>query len=227
MISSLKWLWHAIAHGLQAWQLWVWFAPAGLASAITGILARHADVPLYLVWIYIVATFTLATIAVAAIYHALLRRDEWIFQTDAKDKLDYVQPTFGIDVHWSEAGVPEYIEKMNVGLVVRNLSRNTLEYKVLSFHCLLEGRGQNTDRYVDRVMRVIGQSMGSSHPDAIRLGDLRKLDVKGTVEFEMIYGAPGELKYSIKRKQEFDVVVHPQGSVKPQINVGVAVRDRV
>jgi hypothetical protein len=92
--------------------------------------------------------------------------------------------------------VPEFIEAMNIGVLLSNRSLQTIYFKVLSFYALVEGRGPNTDRYVGKVFSVIANSMNKSHPDAIILNDLRKLEVNGTIEFELIYGKENDLKYN-------------------------------
>lgn len=199
MVRFAQRVWSFIAHVTQAWQLLLWLVPSGVLSAITGLLANAADVPAHLVILYILSAFCLCSVAVAAIFIALLRENEWHHRTSVEGKLDFIQPHFAVDVNWTDNGSPEFISKMNVGLTLVNRSLATIYYKVVSFHALVEGRGPNTDRYVTIVWPVLSQTTHASNPDPVDIHDLHKLDVKGTLDFEIAYGrSANDLRYTIK-----------------------------
>lgn len=227
MGKFLRWMWSGIAHASQAWQLWVWLVPAGVTPAMTAYLADAANAPGYLLFLAALGAFCLTSLGIAAIFNALLRQNEWRHRTEIEGKLDYLQPHFGFDVHWSSEGVAEFIDKMNVGIQLRNRALETIYYKVDFFHALVEGRGPNTDKYVGHIFSVPSQSTSRSHPDAIAIGDLRKPEIAGTMEFELRYGRKDDMRYSIKQRQRFECVLHPEASVKPLSNIGVSVLDKV
>ena len=226
MWELIKRIWKVVADFTQAWSLLIWLLPAGAVSVVTAWLAKASSLPLYLVVLYAAAAFCIISVAVAAIYHALLRRYEFNDKITAENKLDFVGPHFAVDVKWSNKGVPLYIEKMNIGMVLRNLSKNEIHAKVVSFHATLEGRAPNTDRYVGKILTVLPMTASSSQPERVDLEDLKKLEIKGTMECTVLYGRPGNLKHTLSKNVEFDFVVHQKNSVRPNPNVGVSVRDR-
>jgi hypothetical protein len=79
---------------------------------------------------------------------------------------------------------------------------------------------------VGKPWSVVGLAISASNPDPVTLTDLHKLDVKGTIDFEVIYGLPGDLRYKLEGNKEFDFVIHQKNSVKPNPNIAVAVRDK-
>ena len=227
MRNFLRWLWHAASNAVRAWQLWTWLAPTGAISAMTAYMAAQmSGIAGYQIVLFGLGAFCLVSLGWAGVFHALLRQNEWRHRTRIEGNFDYIGPHFAVEVHWNDNGKPEFINKMNIGLQIRNRAYETIQYKVTTFHATVEGRAPNTDRYVGKTMNSTSQSLSASHPDAISLGDLRKLDVKGTIEFELIYGSKNKLQYSIKKNQEFDIAVHPENSIKPKPSVGVAVRDK-
>ena len=100
--------------------------------------------------------FCLCCVATAALFNALLRSNEWHHRTTVDAKLDYIQPHFAVDVRWSNPGVPEFIEKMNVGMVIVNRPFE------IAFHAVVEGRGPNTDKYVRPIFFVLSQAYDRS-----------------------------------------------------------------
>jgi hypothetical protein len=226
MGNFLKWVWNAISNVAQAWQLWTWLATTAWFSAMTSYMAQVSGIDGYNVVLVGLGAFCLVSLGWAGVFHALLRQNEWRHRTQIEGKFDYVSPYFGVDVKWDENGKPLYIESMNIGIVTINRAFEAIQFRVNTFHALIEGRGPNTDRYVGKIMSTPSQVGGHSHPEPVFIGDLRKLEVKGTIEFDLSYGAHGKFLYSIKKKQEFYFVVNKENSVKPNPALSFAVRDR-
>jgi hypothetical protein len=221
MVKFFKWLWRAIAHASQAWQIWVWLVPASATSALTGILSNAAGLRHYQVMIAASIVFALTSISVAAIYHALLRRAQYIKTTSVAGQLQFAAPHLAYDFAWDSKNKLKSVTGMNLGVVLHNQSQKTIRYRIEYFHARVEGLSPDTRDYVGKLQEIGPQSGKWFSPGLISFGPNQKTQLSGTLEFKIVYGEYENLEFQIEKKFEFDLFPkkelskHPIGIVAP------------
>ena len=188
-----------------------------MVTAVSGYLG---GVPA--MWIIVASAVVFAMSA-----HGLLRANELAHRMTVEGKLNYLNPFFAVECEWNQEGKPTHVAKVNVGLTVANRAIFPIEFVITTITAVVNDRIADASKLEGRVASIAAGLGAVSHPDAIELGDLNTLDLKGRLDFEIKYGKAGNKKYTLKKKLEFELTVHPDQSQKPNPNVGVAVRDRV
>ena len=165
----------------------------------------------------------LVCVSIAAIYHALLRRQQWIKTTSVAGALRYMGPHLAYDFLWDPKQRVKCVSAMNAGVQLLNQSQKTIKYKIDYFHARVEGQSPDTKDFVGIVKELGAGTLIGTHPGIITFGNNKKDVLKGTMELKISYGENETPEYVLEKKIEFDLFlkkdlsVHPKGVVSPAV----------
>ena len=156
-------------------------------------------------WFYI---YLGAVVSFAAISTGLLQFSKWRYRNRVEDKL--VFSTVRVSHTILEGGK---IGSLRFGVVLSNKALFPIQFEVTK---MLTSIGSDCPPKKEYKKNIYTISIdGTGHFDDFNIPVNRTLDgsEEGLIEYEIAYGRPGSLKYTIKQKKRIYFVVSDQGKI--------------
>lgn len=171
------------------------------APAIAVLFGKMNEIPLFWIWLVAIATFAIAVIS-------LVYLDELQRRRRVKGRLVFSSVNIVRSVH--------NLNNLVFGIQVKNLANFQIDFKMVKMITKLEDRVPAKQDWLEgpTEIEVPMQGGGWFYDDEICVTNPPKPGpLKGFIEFELIYGRPGNMKYSLSGKKCFYVMFDEHGEV--------------
>ena len=200
-MSENNWLSRNFAGGFVQWlgSLLFTYGYAIAAPAIAVLFGKMNEIPLFWIWLVAVATFAIAVISL--VYLDELRRRRRV-----KGLLVFSSVNVVRSVH--------NLNNLVFGIQVKNLANFQIDFKMLKMTTKLGDRAPEKQDWLEgpTEIEVPMQGGGWFYDNEICVTNPPKLgNLKGFIEFELIYGRPGNMKYTLSGKKRFYVIFDEHG----------------
>ena len=178
----------------------IWAIPV-IGTGASVMIGWAQNIP----WFYICVG---ASVVFAAISTGILRFSEWKYRSKAQDKLVFSSVKVGHN--WLEDGS---MASMRLGFTVSNKALFPIEFKVERLMTSV-GEHHSPKKKYDKdyfLIPIDGDGWFNDHDININ----RKItgSDEGVIEFELLYGRPGNLKYKLKQRKRVYFGVSSDGKI--------------
>ena len=139
--------------------------------------------------------------SLAATFHGILKMDEWIYRTTAKDKMSFAAVRIGQNIK------ENYV---NIGVQVFNSATFPIEFHVADIRTKLTDTVPKLN-HTGKSFIVPPNGTGWYDDNMIALVAPKAATLEGEIEFTLKYGRPGNLKYKLTGKKRVIAPFNDEG----------------